>query len=70
MLPPLSREAPDIAEREGVVVDRYHDDRDRTGGLFRRLQRHLLTGSEDHVDLAADQFFHRFRKAIDMSVEP
>jgi hypothetical protein len=65
-----SREAPDIAERDRVVVDRYHDDRDRAGGLFRRLQHHLLTGSEDHVYLATDQLFHRFRKALDVSIQP
>ena len=67
---PRSREAPDVAERYGVVVDRYHNDRDRAGGLFRRLQDHLLTGSEDHVDLAMDQLFHRFRKALDVSIQP
>jgi hypothetical protein len=63
------RQAFYIAECERVVIDCNHDDRYRAGRFLCGLERDFLAGSEDHVDIAAHQLFHRSREALGVPVE-
>jgi len=68
MLPP-GRAKLHIAERDRVVIDRDHDDRDRLRRGLRRFERDLLARREQHVDTALYLLLHRGREPLGITVE-
>ena len=58
----------DVSERQRIVVDRGHHDRNSLGCGRRRLQGILWPGGDDDVDLAVHQLLHGRGVAVGLAL--
>jgi hypothetical protein len=61
-----SREARDVTERQRVIVDRKHHDRQGVCRCHGGFQGDLRVGGNDDIDVAQDQFGLRFDVSIEL----